>query len=31
VEEQPEHIEIINNYKKYYWPENNDVLTFNTV
>jgi hypothetical protein len=31
VEKQPEHIEIINNYKKYYWPENNDVLTFSTV
>ncbi len=31
VEEQPEHIQIINNYKKYYWPENNEVLTFSTV
>ena len=31
VEEQPEHIEIINNYKKYYWPEGDDVITFRTV
>jgi ribonucleoside-diphosphate reductase alpha chain len=30
VEEQPEHIEIINNYKKYYWPADDEVLTFRT-
>lgn len=30
VEEQPEHIEIINNYKKYYWPQETEVITFNT-
>jgi hypothetical protein len=30
VEEQPEHIEIINNYKKYYWPNESEVITFNT-
>ena len=30
VEEQPDYIEIVNNYKKYYWPQNDEVLTFNT-
>ena len=30
VEDQHEHIEIINNYKKYYWPADDGVLTFRT-
>lgn len=30
VHDQSEHIEIINNYKKYYWPADDEVLTFRT-
>jgi hypothetical protein len=30
VEDQPAHIEIVNNYKKYYWPADDEVLTFRT-
>lgn len=26
----PEEIEILNNYKKFYWPTSNEVITFNT-
>lgn len=31
VEQQPEHIEIINNYKKYYWVNDEEIITFSTV
>ena len=31
IDNLPEEIEILNNYKKYYWPKNDDIITFTTV
>jgi hypothetical protein len=31
ISKLPEDVQILNNYKKFYWPENNDVITFRTV
>lgn len=30
VNSQPKEIEIVNNYKKYYWPQNDEIITFKT-
>lgn len=30
ISKLPENTEILNNYKKYYWPQNDDIITFNT-